>query len=165
VLFGGDDILINNIAWILRKLPLFGVFGRGDYGLQPIHVDDLAELAVNQGLQAGCVTIDAIGPETFTYRELVEAIAGAIGVRRPVVSVPPAAGFALGWGLGKLLGDVIITWSEVQGLMADLLCTGSPPAGRTRLSEWAAEHADRLGIRYANELARRDDRRAAYDEV
>jgi uncharacterized protein YbjT (DUF2867 family) len=71
VLFGKEDILINNIAWILRRLPVFGVFGDGRYKLQPIYVDDLAQLAVEQGAATGTRTIDAIGPETFTYRELV----------------------------------------------------------------------------------------------
>ena len=46
VLFGKEDILINNIAWMLRRFPVFGVFGRGDYRMQPIYVDDLAQLAV-----------------------------------------------------------------------------------------------------------------------
>jgi NADH dehydrogenase len=165
VLFGGADILINNIAWMLRKLPVFGVFGNGGYRLQPVHVDDLAALAVDQGRGRDDVTIDAVGPETFTYRGLVEAIAAAIGVRRRIVRVPPAVGFALGWGLGKLLGDVVVTWQEVQGLMAGLLATDSPPAGRTRLTVWAKEHADRLGARYAGELARRADRQAAYDRL
>jgi NADH dehydrogenase len=155
VLFGGADILINNIAWMLRRLPVFGVFGDGSYRLQPIHVEDFADLAVEQGRGRDDVTVDAIGPETFTYRQLVEAIAEALGRRRPILRVPPAAGFALGWILGKLLGDVVITRQEVEGLMADLLCTDSQPAGRTRLTDWANEHAECLGARYASELGRR----------
>ncbi len=155
VLFGGADILVNNIAWMLRKLPVFGVFGDGSYRLQPIHVDDFAALAVAHGRGRGNVTIDAIGPETFTYRGLVEMIATALGRRRRIVRVPPAVGFALGWGLGKLLGDVVITWQEVQGLMAGLLCTDSAPVGRTRLADWARQQSERLGARYASELGRR----------
>jgi NADH dehydrogenase len=155
VLFGGEDILINNIAWMLRRLPVFGVFGDGSYRLQPIHVDDFADLAVTHGRGRGNVTVDAIGPETFTFRGLVETIAGALGRRRRIVRVPPAAGYAIGWVLGKFLGDVLITWQEVQGLMAGLLCTDSAPAGRTRLSAWARENAEALGARYASELGRR----------
>jgi NADH dehydrogenase len=155
VLFGGEDILINNIAWMLRKLPVFGVFGDGSYRLQPIHVDDFAGLALEQGRGAGNVTIDTIGPETFTYRGLVEMIAAALGRTRRIVRVPPSVGLAIGWGLGKLLGDVLITRQEIQGLMAGLLCTDSPPVGRTRLTDWASTHAERLGARYASELARR----------
>ncbi len=71
VLFGKEDILINNIAWALRHLPVFGVFGDGRYRLQPIYVDDLAELAVRWGDATENVIVNAIGPETFTYRELV----------------------------------------------------------------------------------------------
>jgi len=160
LLFGKEDILINNIAWLLRRLPLFGLFGDGLYRLQPIYVDDLARLAVEQGQRRDNVIIDAIGPETFTYRGLVELLGRAIGCRRPVLSFPPRLAYWFGVALGKLLGDVLITWDEVQGLMAELLYVDSPPAGETRLSDWARQHANRLGRRYASELARRRPIRA-----
>ena len=162
VLFGGEDILINNIAWVLRHLPVFGVFGGGGYRLQPIHVHDFADLAAAEGGQREDRIIDAIGPETYSYRELVEELARIIGVRRPIVSVPAQLGYAAGWLLGKLLGDVLITRDEVDGLMQDLLATRSQPTGRTKLSSWAREHAATLGRHYATELGRRKDRRVAY---
>ena len=165
VLFGHEDILINNIAWMLRKLPIFGVFGNGRYRLQPMYVEDFADLAVHQAAQSPNVIIDAIGPETFTFRELVKTIAQAIGVRRLIVPAPPALGFALGWLLGRIKGDVIITRQEIRGLMDDLLYVNSPPAGSTKLSDWARQHADELGKHYANELARRIDRRTAYEQL
>ncbi len=162
VVFGKEDILVNNIAWALRHLPIFGMFGDGSYRLQPIYVDDLAALAVEQGQRKENVTIDAIGPETFTYRDLATVIAEIIGVKRPILSMPPALAYAAGWTLGKFMGDVMITWPEVRGLMAGLLCTNSPAAGTTRLTDWAREHKDTLGVKYASELARRKDRVKAY---
>jgi len=162
VLFGKEDILVNNIAWALRRLPVFGVFGDGHYRLQPIHVDDLAALAVEQGATRDNTTIDAIGPETFSYRELAASIGEIIGKKRPIIGVPPAIGYATGAILGKIVGDVMITREEVEGLMADLLHVDSPPAGNTRLTEWARTHADTLGRRYTSELARRIDRESAY---
>jgi NADH dehydrogenase len=162
VLFGEEDILINNIAWILRRLPVFGVFGSGDYRLQPIYVDDLAQLAVAQGQEQRNVTIDAIGPETFSYRDLARTIGEAIGKLRPIVPVPPTLGYGIGWLLGNLVGDVIVTRPEIEGLMADLLYVSSPPAGSTKLSEWALAHSATLGLRYASELGRRRDRSRAY---
>ncbi len=155
VFFGRDDILINNIAWALRRLPVFGVFGDGEYRLQPIHVDDFAALAVAQGQGDENAIVDATGPETFTYRGLVETLAGILGLRRPILSLPPALGFIAAWGIGKGMGDVLLTWDEVQGLMAGLLATASPPAGKTRLTDWARENAAVLGVCYASELARR----------
>lgn len=155
VLFGKEDILINNIAWMLRRFPVFGVFGDGEYRLQPIYVDDLARLAVRHGAQADDVTIEAIGPETFTYRQLVTTIGRIIGCRRPLVSVPPAVGYWLGRVFGALKGDVVITREEIQGLMEGRLFVDAPPAGEMALTTWAADHRDVLGTRYANELARR----------
>jgi NADH dehydrogenase len=162
VLFGGEDILINNIAWVLRHLPVFGVFRGGHYRLQPIHVDDFSALAVAQAAERADRIIDAIGPETYSYRELVRELARIIGVRRPIVSVPPQLGYAAGWLLGKLVGDVLITRDEIEGLMQGLLATESEPTGRTKLSSWAREQAATLGTRYATELGRRRNRRVAY---
>ena len=165
VLFGREDILINNIAWALRRLPIFGVFGKGDYKLQPIYVDDLAELAVEQGASSTNATIDAIGPLTFTYRELVREIGLSIGKPRAIISVPPSLALFFAWIIGKLTRDVLLTREEIQGLMQNLLCTDSPPAGATRLSDWARAHASELGRHYSSELARRRNRRESYDTL
>ena len=165
VLFGREDILINNIAWMLRRFPVFGVFGDGHYKLQPIFVDDLAQLAVEAAGSAENAVVDAIGPETFTYRELVSVIGDAIGRRRPIVSIPPALGVAVGRLVGMIVGDVVVTREEVAGLMQNLLVTSSPPAGRTALSQWILEHRDSLGRRYSSELARRRNRRKTYEEL
>ncbi len=162
VLFGEQDILINNIAWLLRRFPVFGVFGSGQYRLQPIFVDDLASLAVTQGAGIDSTVINAIGPETFTYRSLVEVIGHAIGRVRPIISIPPSLGYGIGWALGRLMGDVLITRPEIEGLMADLLVVDAPPAGTTPLSSWAADHASLLGIHYSSEMARRRNRQGEY---
>jgi NADH dehydrogenase len=162
VLFGKKDILINNIAWVLRHLPVFGVFGDGQYKVQPIYVDDLARLAVEQGGDRRNRVIDAIGPETFTYRELAHCIGEIIGKRRPILSVPPSLGYLVGWVIGRLVGDVMITREEIAGLMANLLYVDSPPAGNTKLTDWAMEHASTLGLHYTSEMARRRDRQIEY---
>jgi uncharacterized protein YbjT (DUF2867 family) len=155
VLFGEKDILINNIAWMLRHLPIMGVFGKGDYRLQPIHVDDLADLAVELGFRRENVVLNAIGPETFTYRGLVAQLAQIIGRWRPIVSVPPWAGYLASRGLGLLVRDVVVTRDEIAGLMNDLLYVDSPSTGTTELTAWAKENAAHLGRHYASELARR----------
>lgn len=158
VLFGHEDVLINNIAWMLRKFPVFGVFGDGSYRLQPIYVDDIAKLAVQEAGASRDHIVDAIGPETFTYRRLVEQIGEIIGHPRPVVSVPAAVGHLVGAVIGKFVGDVVITREEIDGLMADLLYTNAEPAGTTKLTEWAAANRETLGARYASELGRRTNR-------
>jgi len=159
VLFGKEDILINNIAWMLRRFPIFGVFGDGRYRLQPIYVDDLAALAVAHGSQADDKVVEAIGPETFTYRDLVKTIGQIIGYRRPVVSVPPSIGYWAGRVFGAVKGDIVITREEIRGLMEERLYVEAPPAGSTPLTGWARDHSDALGARYANELARRGPNR------
>ena len=162
VLFGKEDILINNIAWGLRYLPVFGVFGDGKYKLQPIYVDDLAGLAIWHGKEGINTVIDAIGPETFTYRDLVKTVGEIIGKPRPIVSVPPGIGYLAGLVIGKFVNDVMITKEEIEGLMANLLYVDSPPTGSMKLTDWAKKHSETLGFKYTSELARRVDRESEY---
>jgi NADH dehydrogenase len=162
VLFGKEDILINNIAWSLRHLPVFGVFRTGDYRLQPIYVDDLAAAAVAQIDGQGNQVINAIGPETFTYRGLVETIKRSLGLRRMIIGVPPGLGYLGTKMLGWIVGDVIITREEIQGLMQGRLYVDAPPLGTTKLTEWIERHKDSLGRHYTSEMARRVDRVSSY---
>ena len=155
VLFGGEDILINNIAWMLRRFPVFGLLGDGAYRLQPIHVRDFAVLAVKLGKGTEDTVVNAIGPETFTYRELVQTLGRILGKERPLWAMPPALGYAAARLMGLMLGDVVLTWQEAKGLMEGLLYVDAPPTGTTRLTEWAEAHADELGRHYASELGRR----------
>lgn len=141
---------------------MFGVFGDGQYKLQPIFVDDLAALAVQQADKRDNVIIDAIGPETFTYRNLIQEIGKIIGKNRPIISLPPFVGYGFGWLLGKIVNDVMITKDEIEGLMANLLYVDSPSTGTTKLTGWARKHADTLGHKYTSELARRRDRTVKY---
>lgn len=162
VLFGKEDVLINNIAWTLRRFPIFGVFGDGNYGIQPIYVDDLAELAVSHGASSENAVINAVGPESFTFRGLVAEIGKIIGHPRPIVSMPPRLAYLVTQIVGRFVGDVFLTWEEVEGLMAGTLAVDTPPTAPTRLTDWAREHAATLGKSYTSELARRVDRVKGY---
>jgi NADH dehydrogenase len=162
VLFGREDVLVNNIAWSLRRLPVVGVFGNGSYRLQPIYVDDLAAAAAAQAQKDGNAIINATGPETFTYCELVKLIRQKLGLRTPIISVSPKLGLAACRLLGLLVRDVIITREEIRGLMEERLYVDGSPLGSTKLTDWIAEHRQNLGRRYTSEMARRIDRLAAY---
>ncbi len=154
VVFGKEDILLNNIAYLLRRFPVFVMPGSGAYQLQPIFVEDLAKLAVREGARNENVIVDAIGPETFTFADLVRTIHAQIGSRARVVSLPPGLALFLSRLVGMLVNDVVLTRDEVVGLMDNLLVTNSPPVGKTRFSEWAKENVQFLGAQYASELER-----------
>jgi uncharacterized protein YbjT (DUF2867 family) len=162
VLFGEEDILINNIAWALRTLPLFGIYGDGRYRLQPIYVDDLAAAVVDRIEGDASETTDAIGPETFQYRGMVEMIAREIGSRAQIVPMPARLAFQGVRVLGWMVGDVINTRDEIKGLMRERLCVDSPPLGTTKLSAWVRARREKIGRQYASELKRRFDRVSAY---
>jgi uncharacterized protein YbjT (DUF2867 family) len=154
VLFGGDGVLINNIAWLLRRLPVFAVGGTGGYRIRPVHVDDLARLCLAAGSAAETYTLDAVGPERPAFCELVSFIKDAIGSRSRVIRVPgavmPAAARVLGWALR----DTLLTGDEYRAMADGLGDTDGPPTGQVALTRWITENKDSLGRRYANEIDR-----------
>jgi NADH dehydrogenase len=154
ILFGGSDVLVNNIAWLLRRLPIFAIGGNGDYRIRGIHVDDLARLCVTQGGQRSNVVIDAVGPERPTFTELVTSIRAAVGSHARIVHVPGASLPILARILGLALHDVLLTADEYRAMAMGLADSGGPATGSTAVTDWLAENGPNLGRRYANELHR-----------
>jgi uncharacterized protein YbjT (DUF2867 family) len=154
-IFGGNlDVLVNNIAWILRRTPVFAVPGSGAYPVQPVHVEDVAGICTDTARPGADRVIDAAGPETMAFDELVALIRGATGSHARIVHVPaPVMGLAAR-ALGLLVRDVVLTPDEIDGLMAGLLVSDEPPLGEIAFSEWLEQSRGSLGRRYANELGR-----------
>lgn len=155
LIFGGDrDVLTNNIAWILRHLPVFAIPGDGRYSVQPVHAADLARICVEQAHADGDAVVDAAGPETMSFEQLVNAVRGAVGSRAAIVHVPPFAMSMAARALGLLVRDVVLTPDEIKGLTSGLLVSHSPALGRLSFNEWLIDHGTSLGSAYANELTR-----------
>lgn len=154
ILFGGNDVLVNNVAWLLRHLPVFAVGGRGDYRVRGIHVEDLARLMVDLGSRDDNVVVDAVGPESPTFRELVDAVKAAVGSRALVVSAPGVLLTGLSRVLGVFLRDTLLTRDEYQAMAEGLADSDAPATGEIVLTDWIRENGATLGRRYANELDR-----------
>ena len=156
VLYSAQDILLNNIAWTLRKFPIVLLPGRGDYGIQPVYVEDLAQLAVQAADTDDNTELDAVGPESFTYAEMVRLVRDKIGARCWVAPSPKPLTYLAGRVLGHFLHDIVLTKDEIKGLSRGLLVSHStePAPAPTRLPQWLDENGAYLGNRYANEVAR-----------
>ena len=154
VIFGHEDILVNNIAWFLRKFPVFAIPGTGDYRLQPVFVEDVAEIAVNAGQSNDTMIVDAVGPEIFKYEEIIRLIADRVQSKARIIHLKPGLALFLSKCIGYMVKDVVLTRDEVEGLMANLLVSKNPPTGKTRLSDLLNQHADAIGTHYASELNR-----------
>src|SRR3989339_860124 len=154
VIFGHEDILINNIAWFLTKFPVFAIPGDGNYQLQPVFVEDVAGIAVNAGQSNDNVIVDAVGPEIFRYEELIRLIADRVQSKAKIIHLRPGLALFLSKFIGYMVNDVVLTSDEVEGLLANLLVSKNPPTGKTRLSDWLNQHADTIGAHYASELNR-----------
>jgi len=158
VIFGVEDILINNIAWFVRNFPAFAIPGDGRYCIRPIYVEDMARLIADAVEQEGNTVLDAVGPETYTFEELVTLIAAELGRRTRLVHVSMPTAYVATRIAGWFVGDVVLTWEEYKGLMAGLLAPEGPSAGETCLSHWLAAHREHVGKRYASEVARHYDK-------
>lgn len=154
ILFGGDGVLLNNIAWLLRHLPVFAIGGRGDYRIRAIHINDLATLAVTVGAGRDDAVINAVGPDRPTFSEIVSMIRTAVHSHAVVVRVPGAAVTPLAAVMGVFLRDRLLTREEYQAMSRGLADVDGPATGTTSLAEWIARHGGDLGRAYANELTR-----------
>ena len=161
ILFGDDGVLINNIAWLLRHLPVFAVGGRGEYRIRPIHVDDLARQCIAAAIDTGDIIVDAVGPERPTFLELAHAIRDAVDSRARIVRVPGLFLPPISAILNRALHDVLLTGDEYHAMADGLADTTGPATGPTAISDWLTEHGPSLGARYANELDRHFQDRAA----
>ncbi len=154
VLVGTEDILINNIAYLLRRFPLFFIPGDGSYGIQPVFVEDLADLAVDGVYSKENYVIDAVGPDSYTFKEFVKLIGERVGVQRPLISVPPRLALFAAQLLSLFVQDVILTPEEVDGLMGNLLVSKEPARAKTAFKDWLGSNKNMVGMKYASELER-----------
>jgi uncharacterized protein YbjT (DUF2867 family) len=154
VIFGAEDILINNIAWFVRRFPVFAIPGDGRYGVRPIYVEDMARLMADAAGRERSEIINAVGPESFGFEELVRLIARSVGRRARVAHVPMGIAYVATRVTGWAVGDVVLTWEEYRGLVMNLLAVEGPAAGETKLSEWLMRNGERVGRTYASEVER-----------
>jgi NADH dehydrogenase len=154
LLFGEGDVLINNIAWLLRHLPVFGIPGDGHYRLQPMHVQDHAALLVKAGNESSDQMVDSAGPEIFTFVELVHLLRRAMRVSTVVIDMPPALAMLGANIAGRITGDMLLTRDELDDLMRDILISHEPSRGMTRLTDWLRLHRNDVGRHYASEMER-----------
>jgi len=151
LVFGPNDILVNNIAWVMRRFPVFIVPGDGSYRVQPVSVDDVAKLCVDAGPGA---ELDAAGPETYSFDDFVRLIRRGVAGRARIVHAPAPVALGLARIVGAARRDVMLTREETLGLMASLLVTHAPPTAQESFRAWLDASADQLGRRYVSELAR-----------
>jgi len=152
MIFGEGGVLINNLAYFLRRLPVFAIPGSGEYKVQPVYVEDLADLAIRLAVEDSDVITDATGPEIYTFNELVAMIKKAVGSRAIIVHSPIMLSLLVTTAMGIFLGDIIFTLDELRALNSNQLVSSSPPTCQTALSEWVSSNADRLGVTYLRDV-------------
>lgn len=158
LIFGKEEVLVHNIAWLLRHFPIFAIAGDGNYRVQPIFVQDLADMVTKATSTTRNEILPAAGSETYTYTELIHLLKKTVGSRALIVHLPAWLTLLMAKIVGLLLGDVTLTREELQGLMEERLYVGEPALGKISFSRWARKNKDTLGAQYRNELKRHHQR-------
>lgn len=154
LVFGAEDILVNNIAWGLRRTPLFLVSGDGHYEVQPASVEDTAAICVDAGMTDDDLTWDAAGPERYSYDAFVRLIAQAVGRRARIWHTSTGSALAVARAVGLVVRDVVVTRDELDALEAGLLVSHEPPRGTASFADWLVANGECLGRVYTSELNR-----------
>jgi len=154
LVFGMGDILVNNIAWLMRRFPIFPVFDGGRYRLQPVFVEDLARMAVDSANESSVGCFDSAGPEILAFKDLLQIMVESLGIKSRLVWLPSKLGILLGRSIGLATGDILLTTNELRGLMDEYLISKEPPRGHYLFSKWLRDNKDEIGRQYASELSR-----------
>jgi NADH dehydrogenase len=90
LIYGPGDQFTLRLAEMIRLSPVLPVIGSGRSRIQPIFIDDVVQCILKIVMSDSYLNeIYKIGgPEELTYEEVTKAIAGALGVDRPVVHMP-----------------------------------------------------------------------------
>ena len=137
----------------LRRFPVFAIAGTGCSGATGTR-SRRGEIAVMAAGRSEDAVLDAVGPEVYTFEDLVRLLATTIGRRPLTVHLPPLLVLLCAKVVGLVVGDVLVTRDELGGLMAELVTTDGSATGTVRLSDWLTKHGSELGRTYASELAR-----------
>jgi len=120
VMFGPDDAFLTTILRLLRRLPVYPLFGGGRTRLQPAHVEDVAEAIASalQRAQTSPTTFECAGPRVYSYEELLRLVAREAGLKRLLVPVPFAAWLGLA-SIAEMLPGPPITRNQVELMQVD----------------------------------------------
>jgi uncharacterized protein YbjT (DUF2867 family) len=147
VIFGGEDALLNNLGWLMRRMPLFAVPGDGKYRVRPVHIDDVADLCIEAAARDADEVVDAVGPERPTFDELVRMVRSAVHGWARIVHAPAPLVLGAARIIGTVLRSDLLTRDELASTMDGLADSDAAATGAISLSSWIADHGDTLGRR------------------
>lgn len=149
VMFGPDDAFLTTILSLLRRLPVYPMFGRGRTRLHPADVEDVAE-AIARGLQRTdmrAVTFECGGPRIYSYEQLLRVVANEAGLS-PVLMPFPFAGWHTLASIAELLPNPPLTRNQVELMKIDTVAApGKPGFGELEISPHPVEDTLRQMLR------------------
>ena len=142
VMFGPDDAFVTTMLALLRRLPIYPMFGHGRTRLQPAYVEDVAEAIARalQRPQTHAITFECGGPRVYSYEELLRALAREADLKRILIPLPFAAWRALAW-TAELLPNPPVTRNQVELMQVDNVCSpGVPGFAELGISPYSVEN-------------------------
>jgi len=127
VIFGAGDAFLTPLLTMLRDMPVFPMFGRGETRLQPAYVKDVAE-AIARVLRAPAARhpYELAGPHVYTYQALLRTIAATAGKRPFLLPFPFRLWHVIGY-LAEILPSPPLTRNQVELMEKDNLPNPDAP--------------------------------------
>ena len=89
VVYSSDDNFTTNFMTLLNRLPFFPLYYHGNTKFSPIHCSDLTDVIYNViSKNIYSKIIECVGPETITFKEIIEKLLKSIGKKRLLISFP-----------------------------------------------------------------------------
>jgi uncharacterized protein YbjT (DUF2867 family) len=124
IVYSIDDNFTTNFMTLLNRLPIFPLYYRGETKFSPIHCSDLTDTifyVISKNIYSKI--IECIGPETISFKEILERLLLLIGKKRILIPFPlTLANFSA--KLFEILPNPLVTRDQLRLLKYDNISSG-----------------------------------------
>ena len=124
VVYSSDDNFTTNFMTLLNRIPFFPLYYNGNTKFTPIHCSDLTDviyLVISKNIYSKI--IECVGPETITFKQIIEKLLILIGKKRFLIPFPlKIAEFSAGFF--EIMPKPLLTRDQLRLLKYDNIASG-----------------------------------------
>ena len=124
VVYSSDDNFTTNFMTLLNRLPFFPLYYNGDTKFSPIHCSDLTDIiydVISKNIYSKI--IECVGPETITFKEIIEKLLQSIGKKRLTIPFPLKLA-EISASLFEIMPNPLLTRDQLRLLKYDNIASG-----------------------------------------
>ena len=125
VVYSVDDNFTTNFMNLLNRLPIFPLYYQGETKFMPIHSSDLVNVVYDViSKNVNSQIIECVGPETMTFKQILEKLLFLIDKKRFLVPLPLFFG-KISAKFFQLLPEPLLTEDQLVLLKYDNIASGN----------------------------------------